>query len=128
MLESSDFSVTRLISHRATISGRFNGRSVGLDIHQPTDNRFGTLEVLMKTSAPDGAPWKDSARVSRNPEISRATFDLEGKHALILTLSDGWLRAASQFGFRFPGPFDAEKWKNVLQQMETLVRWLAERK
>jgi hypothetical protein len=125
LLESSDYSSAKLFSFRATISGRFNGRPVGLDLNQPGENRLASLIVLMKTSAPDGSPWKDSTLVSQNPDISRATFDLEGKYALVLTLSGGWLRAtASPLGVRFPGPFDPEKWRNVLQQMETVVRWL----
>ena len=125
LLEGADYSPAKLFSFRATISGRFRGRSVGLDLHQPGENRLASLIVLMKTSAPDGSSWKDSTLLSRNPEISRATFDLEGRHALVLTLSGGWLRATeTPFGVRFPGPFDPEKWQNVLQQMETLVRWL----
>jgi hypothetical protein len=129
LLESSDFNLAQLFWYRGTVAGHYKGRSVGLEVHQPADNRFGRIEVLMKTSAPDGSPWKDSALVSKSPEISRATFDLEGKYALVLSLSNGWLRAASSpMLVRFPGPFDRDKWNNVLTQMETLARWLEERK
>jgi hypothetical protein len=125
LIEGSDYRIASLITHQPRVSGRFHGRAVVLQLHQPGENRYGVLELLMETSAAPGARWKDSAIVSRHPEIGRATFDLEGKYSLVLTLSGGWLRASSSpLGVRFPGPFDAEKWENVLTQMETVAVWL----
>jgi hypothetical protein len=125
LLEDSDFRVASSLSHRPRLSGRFNQRVVVLQLHHPADNRFGSFDVAIKTSAPDGERWKDSALVSRNPDISRATFDLEGKHSLVLTLADGWLRASTTpLGVRFPGPFEPDKWHHVLRQMDVLAQWL----
>jgi hypothetical protein len=90
--------------------------------------RRGEVGLSMSTTAPDGSPWKDSSLTARNADVSRATFDLEGKYELILTLAEGSLRATWRpVRFRFPGPFDEVRWRNTLAQMHVLAEWLERR-
>jgi hypothetical protein len=122
-----DFSVGALLGWAQSIDGRFKGRTVTLRLRQPGENRFGEILLSMRTSAPDGAQWKDSALTGRDADLSRVTYDLEGRHGLILVLEDGWLRARSSSASllsRFPGPFDPEAWGNILTQMDALAGWL----
>jgi hypothetical protein len=122
-----DFSPAALLGWAQSVGGRFNGRAVTLRLSQPGENRFGEILLSMQTSAPDGAPWKDSSLTGRDADLSRVTFDLEGRHGLILALEDGWLRALSSpplLVTRFPGSFDPKAWGNILKQMDALATWL----
>jgi hypothetical protein len=113
---------------KSMVSGVYKGRAVRLTLLHPARRIPGEGVVAMASSALGGEPWKDSALTHGNPDVSRATFDLEGKHGLILTLADGWLRAAwSRPGIMFPGPFDETIWRNTLAQMDTIARWMEER-
>jgi hypothetical protein len=117
-----------LVPYTQSVSGLFNKRAVRLELRHPMEHQFGEIVVAMRTSAIGGEAWKDSTVTSRNPDLSRATFDLEGKYQLILTLSDGWLRATSspRIGRRFPGAFDDGMWRKTLEQMDLLCRWMEE--
>ena len=109
----------------STASGQFKGRTVRLTLHHPARHHPGVGVVEMSTSASTGEPWKDSTLTRENPDIGRATFDLEGKYGLILSLEKGWLRATwSRRGLRFPGPFDEAVWRNTLAQMDVIARWM----
>jgi hypothetical protein len=124
-----DRSLLRFVSRRSFAHGRFGGRAVQLEITQPREHDIGHVVVSMEVHAPKGEPWKDSAETFRHPDISRATFDLEGKSELILTNDDGWLRAASQQrSFRFPGHFDPDRWRRTLENMQVLAEWLEKRR
>ena len=113
---------------QSMVSGQFKGRAVRLTLLHPARNIPGEIVLAMATSAPGGAPWKDAMLTHRNPDISRATFDLEGKYGLILSLADGWLKATwSRPGVMFPGPFDEGIWRNTLVQMDTIARWMEHR-
>jgi hypothetical protein len=119
---------TSMMQYESSVAGRFKQREVRLTLLHPAEHRFATIELAMSTHARDGAPWKDTSLLARNPEISRATFDLEGKYELVLTLADGWLRASwSRPGVWFPGPFDEATWRNTLQQMDVLAEWMENR-
>ena len=121
-------SLLKSLSCRSSVTGRFRERAVTLEIVHPYENRIGEIVLSMEVRAPGGAPWKDSTLTSRNPDISRATFDLEGKYEWILAAGDGWLRASSRpIVLRFPGRFDPDKWRNSLSQMHVLADWLEKR-
>ena len=114
------------LTSRSTISGKFKGRPVVLRIVRPREDRPGVVVLTMKTAAPDGAPWKDSTLVARDPDVGRATFDLEGRYELVLSMSNGWLTATwmpLSFG-GFPGRFDEHRWRTTLAQMHVLAEWL----
>lgn len=101
---------------------------MALEMVQPRRRRAGYVVLSMKTDAPDGAPWKDSLLTSQDGDISRATFDLEGRYELILMLDDGWLRAKwAPSRWRFPGRFDPDRWRKTLAQMQVLVEWAEKR-
>ena len=120
--------VLTLIFARPTVTGRFNDRPVELEIVQPARHRVGYVLLSMKTTAPDGTPWKDSLLTTSDGDVSRATFDLEGRYELILTLADGWFRAKwTPSGWRFPGPFDPDRWRNTFAHMHALAEWMEKR-
>jgi hypothetical protein len=113
---------------KSMVSGDYKGRAVRLTLLHPARRIPGEGVAAMATSALGGEPWKDSALTHRNPEVSRATFDLEGKYGLILSLADGWLRATwRRPGLKFPGPFDEAMWRNTLVQMDSIARWMEQR-
>jgi hypothetical protein len=114
--------------YKSSVMGQFKGRTVGLTLVQPGRKRRGEVVLSISTDAPEGSPWKDSSLTAPSADVSRATFDLEGKYELILTLTQGSLRATSNpVGLRFPGPFDEGRWRNTLAQMHVLAEWLEKR-
>ena len=125
----SGFGMVGRLQFGSWVSGRFNDRRVTLRIERQSEHVLGNVSVAMDVRAPDGAPWKDSTLTANDPALSRATFDLEGRYGLILTLANGSLRAAFNTppGVIFPGPFDAEQWRNTLLQMNVLAEWLERR-
>ena len=107
------------------VAGSYSSRRVQLRLEHPTEDDAGRIVLEVQVRAPDGAPWKDTSVTAHNSNLSRATFDLEGRYELILTLTDGWLRAESMSaGLFFPGSFDERRWRNTLAQMHVLASWL----
>lgn len=120
--------VPTLIFARPTVTGRFNDRPVELQMVPPAKHRVGHVLLSMKTTAPDGAPWKDSLLTTSDGDVSRATFDLEARYELILSLADGWLRAKwTPSRLRFPGRFDPDRWRKTLAHMHALAGWMEKR-
>ena len=119
-------SLTTLISRDSTVKGRYHGRPVELLVQRPIKHAPGKVRLSMRLAAPEGSPWKDSRLTSANPDISRATFDLEGKYELILSRDNHWLHAdrTPSAGMLFPGSFDESRWRNMLAQMKVLVDWM----
>jgi hypothetical protein len=112
----------------STASGQFKGRTVRLTLHHPAKHHPGMGVVEMSTSASGGEPWKDVTLTRENPDIGRATFDLEGKYGLILSLNGGWLRATwTRRGLKFPGAFDEAMWRNTLAQLDAIASWMERR-
>lgn len=114
------------LTGRSSVSGTFEGRPVVLRVVSPREEKAGRVVLAMRTTASDGDRWKDSTLVMRDPDISRATFDLEGRYELTLSVSNGWLTATwMPFSpLRFPGIFAEERWRTTLAQMAVLARWL----
>lgn len=118
----------RFPGFKSTASGQFKGRSVRLTLLHPTKHRLGVGIVEMSTSASGGEAWKDSTLTRENPDIGHATFDVEGKYGLILSLEEGWLRATWRpRGLWFPGPFDEPVWRTTLAHMHTIASWMEKR-
>lgn len=115
-----------LLSRYATVKGTYHGRPVELLVRQPLKHSPGIVRLSMTLVAPEGSPWKDSTLTTRNADISRATFDLEGKYELVLSREDPWLHAtwSPRAGILFPGRFDETRWRNTLAQMKVLVDWI----
>ena len=111
------------------VTGRYRDRDVVVQLFHPSGedsaSRPGEVLLTMRTRARDGAPWKSSLATFDNAELSRATFHLEGRYGLQLTLADGWLKASwNSASWRFPGSFDEERWRTTLEQMHVLADWL----
>jgi hypothetical protein len=113
-------------SRASTVSGTYRGRAVQLLLRRPARHSPGVVTLSLQTDAPPGSPWKDSALTTRNADISRATFDLEGRYELVLKREGRWLSAewTPQAGILFPGAFDETRWRNMLAQMTVVVDWM----
>lgn len=119
-------SLTTMISRDSTVKGRYHGRPVELLVQRPMKHAPGKVRLSMRLEAPEGSPWKDSRLTSGNPDISRATFDLEGRYELILSRDSQWLHAdwTPSPGILFPGSFDETRWRTMLAQMKVVVDWM----
>ena len=118
----------QLLTNTLSASGRFGGRAVRMRVIGSREESPGRIEIEVAVRAPDGAPWKDSRATTADPRLSRATFDLEGRFELILTLQGGWLQATwTPLRLTFPGPFDPARWRTTLEQLQVLAEWLEAR-
>ena len=108
------------------VGGELGARAVLVVLH-PKRGRYtlGYLTLAMATSAKQS--WSSS---STTPEASVSTSRMRealdtliGRHGLQLDLESGWLTALWRpMGlFVFPGPFDSDKWREVLTQMKLLA-------
>lgn len=115
------------------VSGSYRDRPVTLQLFNSHDDEASsspaTVVVTMKVRAPESEAWRSSLANLSNPDLSRATFDLEGRYGLVLTLRDGALKAScrSAPGWMFSGRFDEKRWRNVLAQMHVVAEWLERR-
>lgn len=118
--------LTTFFSRHSTVSGTYCDRAVQLLLRRPARHSPGVVTLSVQTTAPPGSPWKDSTLTTRSADISRATFDLEGRYELILTHEGQWLHAewTPRAGVLFPGAFDEPRWRNALAQMKVVVDWL----
>jgi hypothetical protein len=113
-------------SRTSSVSGTYRGRAVQLLVTRPARHSPGVVTLSMQTNAPPGSPWKDSGLTTRHADISRATFDLEGRYEVVLKREGQWLCAdwTPRAGVLFPGAFDEARWRNTLAQMQIVVDWL----
>jgi hypothetical protein len=110
-----------------TIGGQYRGRPVLLIVHHKRGrNTLGYLTVAMQPVAASDTIAKHSGAFREwihEPAARKAWDDLELRQELKLSFGDGWMRAMWQpSGFViFPGRFEAEQWRAVLQSMHTVV-------
>jgi hypothetical protein len=116
------------------VTGTYRGRPLTLQLFHPaggedSTNAPGQVVLTMQVRAGESAAWKSSLANFNDPELSRATFDLEGRYGLRLTLQDASLQAAwtPPPGRLFPGAFDEQRWRNTLAQMHVVAGWLERR-
>ena len=110
-------------SGRSYATGRFQSREVALRL-QLKRGRYaqGYLVVAVST---EGVPTLDydgiEARV--HDDAGRRALYAIASHDLVLGLDQGWLRALwKPQGFTiFPGRFSEQKWREVLEAMQTLA-------
>ena len=110
-------------SGRSYATGKLHGREVALRL-QLKRSRYGQgyLVIAFRT---DGIPALDyngiEARV--RDEAGRRALYAIAKHDLLLGLDEGWLRALwkPQGFIIFPGRFSEEKWREVLEAMQTVA-------
>ena len=106
-----------------TAGGDFQGRSVLLALHHKRGrNSLGYLVVAVQ---PRTTPSSGSHALSglTLPEAREALDELEGRCDLHVSFDDGWLTARWQpNGFMiFPGRFDPDRWRGVLQAMSVVA-------
>jgi hypothetical protein len=109
-----------------TVGGDFEGRPVVLALHHKRGrNSLGYLVVAMQPRATSGCS-PDGLAMLTAPEVREALDALEIRAELRVSCEDGWLKARWQPGgfMIFPGQFDAQRWRGVLQAMSVVVRSL----
>jgi hypothetical protein len=110
-----------------TVGGEYDGRPTLLILHHKRGrNTLGYLVVAMQPSGGTEMETRYSGAFRewiREP-MARAAWDaLELEHELKLSFGEGWMSATWQphGAFIFPGQFDPERWRRVLQSMHTVV-------
>jgi hypothetical protein len=109
-----------------TAGGDFKGRPVLLALHHKRGrNSLGYLVVAMQPHTTSGVS-ADALATLTTPEVREAMEELEGRSELHVSFEDGWLKARWQpSGFMiFPGHFEPQRWRRVLQAMSVVTRSL----
>jgi hypothetical protein len=124
--------VTGVVTGRARVSGRFRDRLVTLVYRRADEDRMGVLVVAMPIDAPDQSvitARSPAGRISADRELARALVALEARHALRVDVDRGSLRARwmSTGVLNFPGRFDEEKWRDVLENLRVVATRLEDR-
>lgn len=109
-----------------TAGGDFDGRPVLLALnHKRGRHSLGYLVIAMQPHA-KSALSADALTTLATPEARDALDELAGHLALHVSFEDGWLKARWQPGgfMIFPGRFDPQRWRRVLQAMAVVARSL----
>ena len=109
-----------------TVGGDFEGRPVLLALHHKRGRySLGYLVVAMQPHAPSGVSAEALATLV-TPEAREALDELESRSELHVSFQDGWLKARWQPGgfMIFPGQFEPQRWRRVLQAMSVVTRSL----
>jgi hypothetical protein len=119
-----------LFSGARYVGGENGHRPVVLLISPTRGRRHGYLTVAMGTGTAgswDGSKPTEGTQVS-SARMREALDALIGTHGLVLDLTSGWLRATWKPAgvFAFPGRFESDKWREVLERMHTLAAELEE--
>jgi hypothetical protein len=107
-----------------TVGGDFEGRPVLLALHHKRGrNSLGYLVVAMQPHATCGG---EALATLMTPEAREALEELEGRSELHVSVQDGWLKARWQPGgfMIFPGQFEPQRWRGVLQALSVVTRSL----
>ncbi|MGH3116468.1 MAG: hypothetical protein ACRD09_09730 [Vicinamibacterales bacterium] len=108
---------------RGYLVGEFAGRKVRIMLERGGEDDLGFLVVSMEAGVLLRLDDGDFEEHARDRDGERALFALKARHDLRLALRDGCVKArAEQRIFRsFPGRFDPDKWRDVLEQMHALA-------
>jgi hypothetical protein len=114
---------------RSYLKGEFSGRKVTILLERIGEDRPSFLVVSMETSCLRALSHSDFEDHAPDRAGELALFALKARHDLRLALSDGCVtaRAEQQILRPFPGRFDPDKWRDVLQQMHALAGSLERR-
>ena len=112
--------------------GQFGGRDVVFVLHQRRgryDRGYAIVAMRLAGRVPGDLETEALRdRVAQSP--ARDSWDdLELRHELKLAFAEGALKATWMpvVGFMFPGRFDAERWRGILQSMHAIVVALEQR-
>jgi hypothetical protein len=110
-------------SGRSYAAGQFRGRDVAIRLQQRRgDYQLGYLVIAVRTDGPATLDYNGVEAHTRDEVGKRALFTI-AEHNLLLTVEDGWLKTMwKPLGFvMFPGRFSEEKWRPVLEAMQTVA-------
>lgn len=114
---------------RSYLVGGFSGRKVRILLERGGEDSPSFLVVSMETRDLRALSHSDFEDHARDRAGELALYALKARHDLRLALRDGCVKArAEPRMFRsFPGRFDPDKWRDVLQQMDALAGSLERR-
>lgn len=107
-----------------TVGGEYRGRSVLLLVHHKRGRHsLGYLVLAMRPQGGDQGSLPSVRESVQGTAARQAWDDLELHHKLTLSFADGWMKATWQpFGLMiFPGRFEPDRWRTVLQSMHAVV-------
>ena len=112
-----------VLSGRAYLTGRFRGRDVAIRLQSRRgEYQLGYLVVAIRTSGP---PVLDANGIEAHvtDAAGRQALFTIATHDLLLSVEGGWLKTMWQpVGFMiFPGRFEDEKWRPVLDAMSAIA-------
>lgn len=104
-------------------TGRFRGREVALRVQLKRGKyQTGYLVIAVRTGGP---PALDASGIETHThdEAGRKALFAIAANDLLLTVEEGWLKTMwNPVGFGiFPGRFEEEKWRTVLDAMTTVA-------
>ncbi len=112
-----------LFSGRSYAVGKFHGRDVAIRL-QLKRSRYGQgyLVLAVRTG---GVPILDESGIDARArdEAGRRALSSITEHGLLPSVEEGWLKVLwkPQGFIIFPGRFSKEKWRDVLEAMQTLA-------
>lgn len=110
-------------SGRSYATGQFKGRDVAVRLQLRRGKyELGYLVLAMRTGGPPALDANGIEALVGDEAGRRALFTI-AKHDLLLTVEQGWLKTMwKPHGFViFPGRFSEEKWRPVLEAMDTIA-------
>ena len=115
-----------IVSGRSALGGRFQDRDVVVRL-QLKRGRYamGHLVVALRTNG-EQALNRESIEARVKDDDGRRALSALAAHGLKLSVDHGWLQARWQpWGLMiFPGRFDEEKWRQVLDAMSSVAKSL----
>ena len=116
-------SALSFFSGRSYLSGRFQDREVAVRVQLKRSNHGqGYLVVALRTPGVRSLNYDELDERVRDDAGRRALFTLVAQD-LLLNVEEGWLKGLWRpqgFG-SFPGRFSEEKWRKVLEAMQTVA-------
>ena len=110
-------------SGRSFLSGRFQNREVAVRAQlKRSEHGQGYLVIAVRTPGVPSMNYDALDRRVRDDAGRRALFALAAQD-LLLNVEEGWLKGLwrpQDFGF-FPGRFSEDKWRKVLNAMQTVA-------
>ena len=112
-----------VLSGRAYLTGQFRGRDIAIRLQSRRGRyQLGYLVVAMRTSGPPIVDANGIETHTRDAAGRQALFTI-ATHDLLLSVEGGWLKTMwKPIGFMiFPGRFEEEKWRPVLEAMAAVA-------
>lgn len=112
-----------IFSGRSYLTGRFGGRDVAVRLQlRRGEYQLGYLVIAVRTGGPSTLDYNGIEAHTQDDAGKRALFAI-ATHDLLLRVDDGWLKTMWQpVGFVvFPGSFSEQKWRRVLEAMQTVA-------